>query len=235
MMVLRNHNVYGFGSERSSGRIGPVRRAAGNDACGPLTTEVNRKEGSSAALTVATDWRSLFGLTRIGRWSRAIEWRGSAESSHSGRRGAVGGTRTYAVNLAEVRTGPWAMCRRFVASGFPRAMMRGPLRGAHVSLAPTPVAGRAYRRGLWNQALRADAEAIARREGRWRESEAAAIVVAGSRRARSDAWMAHTARIPRSRRCEARAPTRLSSRRRPWLFSVRLTDCEPRFVGAPPF
>ena len=85
MMVLRNHNVYGFGSERSSGRIGPVRRAAGNDACGPLTTEVNRKEGSSAALTVATDWRSLFGLTLSGRWSRAIEWRGSTLSSHSGR------------------------------------------------------------------------------------------------------------------------------------------------------
>jgi hypothetical protein len=50
MMVLRNHNVYGFGSVRWGSRR-PVRHGAGNDAC---------------AIMVTVDWeysRALLGLT----------------------------------------------------------------------------------------------------------------------------------------------------------------------------
>jgi len=39
-MVLRNHNVYGFGSIPWSGRVGTVRRAVGNNAWGDVAAKL---------------------------------------------------------------------------------------------------------------------------------------------------------------------------------------------------
>jgi hypothetical protein len=40
MMVLPNHNVYGFGSIRGLGRVGTVRRAVGNNAWGDVAAKL---------------------------------------------------------------------------------------------------------------------------------------------------------------------------------------------------
>jgi hypothetical protein len=76
------------------GRLGRRPRPA---RCGQLTlagdvaAEVNCGETRlwSAAIIVAADWRALFGLTLSGRWSPAIEWRGSTLADVSNRDGVV--------------------------------------------------------------------------------------------------------------------------------------------------
>jgi hypothetical protein len=58
---------------------------------GDVAAEVNCGETRlwSAAIIVAADWRALFGLTLSGRWSPAIEWRGSTLADVSNRDGVV--------------------------------------------------------------------------------------------------------------------------------------------------
>jgi hypothetical protein len=74
-MVLRNHNVYGFGSARSSGRIGSLRPLDAGD----VTADPNREEAQLLERGHLRCGRlgALFDLTLSGRSSRAIEWRGS--------------------------------------------------------------------------------------------------------------------------------------------------------------
>jgi hypothetical protein len=93
----------GFGKP---GRHGAMRRPSisARQRNGGTAT---KRAWSRAAVIVAADWRALFGLTLSGRWSRAIEWRGSTFSGPSRPRPwtpQLGGKRAYSGRLEKDRS-----------------------------------------------------------------------------------------------------------------------------------